>query len=79
MYPARVVVAHLGTGASMCAIIDGESTESTLQLVGLDDLPMRTHLTVPQLHGRDPERSARDPECPEGEFLRHTSAVLAVR
>ncbi len=39
---SRVVVAHLGSGASMCAIRDGRSIESTLGLSGLDGLPMGT-------------------------------------
>lgn len=39
---ARVVVAHLGSGASLCAIQDGRSVESTLGFSGLDGLPMGT-------------------------------------
>lgn len=39
---SRVVVAHLGSGASMCAIKDGASIESTLGFSGLDGLPMGT-------------------------------------
>jgi acetate kinase len=39
---SRVVVAHLGSGASMCAIHDGESIEGTLGFSGLDGLPMGT-------------------------------------
>lgn len=39
---SRVVVAHLGSGASMCAIRDGESIECTLGFSGLDGLPMGT-------------------------------------
>jgi acetate kinase len=39
---SRVVVAHLGSGASMCAIRDGRSIESTLGFSGLDGLPMGT-------------------------------------
>ncbi len=38
----RVVVAHLGSGASLCALRDGESVESTLGFSGLDGLPMGT-------------------------------------
>ncbi len=38
----RAVVAHLGSGASLCAIRDGESVESTLGFSGLDGLPMGT-------------------------------------
>ncbi len=38
----RVVVAHLGSGASMCAIEGGRSVESTLGFTALDGLPMGT-------------------------------------
>jgi acetate kinase len=38
----RVIVAHLGSGASMCAIHDGESIECTLGFSALDGLPMGT-------------------------------------
>ena len=38
----RVVVAHLGSGASMCAISAGKSVESTMGFTALDGLPMGT-------------------------------------
>jgi acetate kinase len=38
----RVVVAHLGSGASMCAIKAGKSVESTMGFTALDGLPMGT-------------------------------------
>jgi len=38
----RVVVAHLGNGASMCAIQDGRSVASTMGFSALDGLPMGT-------------------------------------
>jgi acetate kinase len=38
----RVVVAHLGSGASMCAIHSGKSVECTLGFTALDGLPMGT-------------------------------------
>jgi acetate kinase len=38
----RVVVAHLGSGASMCAIHAGRSVECTLGFTALDGLPMGT-------------------------------------
>src|SRR5262245_56370144 len=38
----RVVVAHLGSGASMCAIRAGKSVESTMGFTALDGLPMGT-------------------------------------
>ena len=39
---ARVIVAHLGSGASMCAIRDGRSVESTMGFTALDGLAMGT-------------------------------------
>jgi acetate kinase len=38
----RIVVAHLGSGASMCAIAAGKSVESTMGFTALDGLPMGT-------------------------------------
>jgi acetate kinase len=38
----RVAVAHLGSGASMCAIHAGKSVESTMGFTALDGLPMGT-------------------------------------
>jgi acetate kinase len=38
----RVVVAHLGSGASMCALAAGKSVESTMGFTALDGLPMGT-------------------------------------
>lgn len=38
----RVIVAHLGSGASMCALRDGHSIESTMGFTALDGLPMGT-------------------------------------
>ena len=38
----RVVVAHLGSGASMCAMSAGKSVESTMGFTALDGLPMGT-------------------------------------
>lgn len=38
----RVVIAHLGSGASMCAIVAGRSVESTMGFTALDGLPMGT-------------------------------------
>ncbi len=39
---ARVIVAHLGSGASMCAIKSGRSLDSTMGFTALDGLPMGT-------------------------------------
>jgi acetate kinase len=38
----RIIVAHLGSGASMCAIREGRSIESTMGFTALDGLPMGT-------------------------------------
>jgi acetate kinase len=38
----RVVVAHLGSGASMCAMHAGKSVESTMGFTAFDGLPMGT-------------------------------------
>jgi len=38
----KVIVAHLGSGASMCALADGRSVESTMGFTALDGLPMGT-------------------------------------
>jgi acetate kinase len=38
----RVIVAHLGSGASMCAICKGRSVDSTMGFTALDGLPMGT-------------------------------------
>jgi acetate kinase len=37
-----VIVAHLGSGASMCALAGGRSVESTMGFTALDGLPMGT-------------------------------------
>jgi acetate kinase len=42
MAKGRVIVAHLGNGASMCALKDGQSVESTMGFTALDGLPMGT-------------------------------------
>ncbi len=39
---ARVIVAHLGSGASLCALKDGKSVETTMGFTALDGLPMST-------------------------------------
>lgn len=38
----RVVVAHLGSGASMCALVNGRSIDSSMGFTALDGLPMGT-------------------------------------
>lgn len=38
----RVIVAHLGSGASMCALFERRSVESTMGFTAMDGLPMGT-------------------------------------
>ncbi len=38
----RVIIAHLGGGASMCAMLDGRSVETTMGFAGESGLPMAT-------------------------------------
>ena len=64
----RVVVAHLGHGASLCAMRDGRSVATTMSFSPLDGLPMGTRcgrldaavvLYLLQQRGMAPERIAR--------------------
>lgn len=63
----RVVVAHLGNGASMCGMLDGRSVASTMGFSALDGLPMGTRsgqvdpgvlLYMMQQEGLSPEEIA---------------------
>lgn len=65
---ARVVVAHLGNGASMCAMLAGRSVATTMSFSPLDGLPMGTRcgrldaaavLYLQQQLGMAPERIAQ--------------------
>ncbi|WP_299810195.1 acetate/propionate family kinase [uncultured Roseibium sp.] len=42
VYAGKLVVAHLGNGASMCAVSNGQSIGSTMGFTALDGLPMGT-------------------------------------
>jgi acetate kinase len=42
----RVIVAHFGSGASMCALVGGKSVAATMGFSGLDGLPMGTRCGV---------------------------------
>ena len=64
----RVVVAHLGNGASMCALQHGRSVATTMSFSPLDGLPMGTRcgrldaavvLHLMQQHGQSPDQVAR--------------------
>lgn len=75
----RVVVAHLGAGASMCAIRGGQSVASTMGFTALDGLPMGTRtgdldpgvlLYLMDRHGLDARALER--------LLYHESGLLGV-
>lgn len=38
----RTIVAHLGNGASLCALLNGKSVDTTMSFTALDGLPMGT-------------------------------------
>jgi len=40
----RVIVAHLGAGSSLCAMLDGKSVATTMGFTALDGLPMATRV-----------------------------------
>lgn len=40
--PGRVVLAHLGGGASLCAVLNGRSIDTTMAMTPLEGLPMAT-------------------------------------
>ena len=42
LHAGRTIIAHLGNGASMCAVRDGKSIGSTMGFSALDGLPMGT-------------------------------------
>jgi acetate kinase len=42
LHAGRVVAAHLGNGASLCAILGGRSVDTTMGMTALDGLPMGT-------------------------------------
>ncbi|MFP4238707.1 acetate/propionate family kinase [Rhodosalinus sp.] len=44
LHAGRVVVAHLGNGASLCGIVGGRSVASTMGFTALDGLPMGTRV-----------------------------------
>jgi acetate kinase len=75
----RTVVAHLGNGASMCALRGGQSVASTMGFTAVDGLPMGTRcgaldpgvlLYLMDRHGMD----ARDLE----QLIYHQSGLLGV-
>ncbi len=76
---ARVVIAHLGNGASLCAVRDGRSVATTMGLTALDGLVMGTRcgaidpgvlLYLMDEHGMD-ARALED-------LLYHRSGLLGV-
>ena len=42
LHAGRVVAAHLGNGASLCAMLGGRSVDTTMGMTALDGLPMGT-------------------------------------
>lgn len=75
----RVVVAHLGSGASMCALRAGRSVATTMTFTPLDGLPMATRVGA-----LDPgallylmKRDGADAEALE-DLLYHRSGLLGV-
>ena len=42
LYPKKLIIAHLGNGASICAVENGKSIDSTMGLTALEGLPMGT-------------------------------------
>jgi acetate kinase len=42
LYKGRVIAAHLGNGASLCAMLGGRSLDTTMGMTALDGLPMGT-------------------------------------
>ncbi len=75
----RVVVAHLGAGASLCAMLDGKSVDTTMGFTALDGLPMGTRcgaldpgviLYLVRERGMDADRVE--------ELLYHRSGLLGV-
>ncbi len=75
----RVIVAHLGAGASLCAMRDGKSIETTMSFTALDGLVMATRcgsidpgavLYLLQQHGLSPQEVE--------DILYHRSGLLGV-
>lgn len=75
----RVIVAHLGNGASMCAIQNAKSVTSTMGLTAVDGLPMGTRCGNLDpglvLHLLDEEKMSLDEVS---ELLYHRSGLLGV-
>ena len=76
---ARVIVAHLGSGASMCALRDGRSVATTMSFTPLDGLVMGTRcgnldpgvlLYLMDRHGMNPRALEK--------LLYHESGLLGV-
>jgi acetate kinase len=76
--PARVVVAHLGNGSSMAALLNGKGVASTMGFTALDGLPMGTRSGTIDvgvvLHWLDQGLSAQEIH----HILYHESGLLGV-
>jgi len=44
LYTGKVVIAHLGSGSSLCALKGGQSIDTTMGMTALDGLPMATRV-----------------------------------
>src|ERR1700746_3245299 len=86
----RVIVAHLGSGASMCAMRDRRSVDSTLSFTALDRLCMGTRpgavdpgviLYLQRVSARTPPRSVGESARPRpGSVLSLTEGpIIAAR
>jgi acetate kinase len=75
----KVVVAHLGSGASLCAMQDGHSVDTSMGFSALDGVPMATRCGALDpgvvLHLQGPENmSAKEIE----DLLYHRSGLLGI-
>jgi len=75
----RVIAAHLGAGASLCAMLDGKSVDTTMGFTALDGLPMGTRcgaldpgVILHLLSARDMDAKAIE------DLLYHRSGLLGV-
>lgn len=75
----KVIVAHLGSGASLCAMQDGKSVDTSMGFSALDGVPMATRCGALDpgvvLHLQGPENmSAKEIE----DLLYHRSGLLGI-
>lgn len=77
--PGRTIIAHLGSGASLCGLIDGESRDCSMSFSALDGIPMATRPGALDpgvvLHLMGPKRMSHDDI---EDLLYHRSGLLGV-